>query len=102
MVTDYSGVQFDFAYMYKPIVYFHPPELPPSYHEAVYSYEHDALGEIVTNLDDLITLIISYMESNCELKAQYQKRIDDFFYFHDQNNCQRIYESARNYLNEQG
>ncbi|WP_421593588.1 CDP-glycerol glycerophosphotransferase family protein, partial [Shinella sp. M27] len=28
MITDYSGVQFDFAYMRKPVVYYHPDELP--------------------------------------------------------------------------
>ncbi|QIM19306.1 hypothetical protein G7066_13335 [Leucobacter coleopterorum] len=28
MVTDYSGVQFDFAHMGKPLVYFHPPRSP--------------------------------------------------------------------------
>ncbi|WP_421590398.1 CDP-glycerol glycerophosphotransferase family protein, partial [Shinella sp. M27] len=26
MITDYSGVQFDFAYMRKPVVYYHPDE----------------------------------------------------------------------------
>ena len=31
MVTDYSGVQFDFAYQRKPLVYYHPDALPPHY-----------------------------------------------------------------------
>ena len=41
MVTDYSGIQFDFAYMRKPVVYFHPPKLPPHYVEGVHC---DAAG----------------------------------------------------------
>ena len=43
MITDYSGVQFDFAYMHKPVIYFHPDELPPSYDEGAYKYETMAL-----------------------------------------------------------
>ena len=44
MVTDYSGVQFDFAYMRKPVVYFHSPKLPPHYQEGGFSYETQGFG----------------------------------------------------------
>src|SRR5690606_2911662 len=47
MVTDYSGVQFDFATMFKPIVYYQPQTLPPHYEEAVFSYGRDGFGEVV-------------------------------------------------------
>lgn len=32
------------------------------------------------------------MESGCQLKDKYRERIDNFFAFNDQNNCQRVYE----------
>lgn len=100
MVTDYSGVQFDFAYMYKPVVYYHPPELPASYDEATYQYESHALGEIKTSMDDLIETMCMYIESGCTLQPEYRKRIDDFFYFHDHSNSKRIYEDIVNWQNQ--
>lgn len=92
MVTDYSGVQFDFAYMYKPIIYFHPTELPPSYDEGAYKYETMSLGEIVRSNEELVITLCEYMKNNCEIKSEYKKRIDKFFKYHDNNNCQRIYD----------
>lgn len=92
MVTDYSGVQFDFAYMYKPIVYFHPKELPPSYEEGEYKYETMALGEIVDNSERLVETICEYMNNECKIKDEYKERVDKFFKYHDYNNCERIYE----------
>lgn len=97
MVTDYSGVQFDFAYMYKPVVYFHPPELPASYDEATYKYSKHALGDIVTQSDDLVNLMCDYMKNDCKIKPKYEKRIDDFFYHHDQKNSKRIYANIVNW-----
>lgn len=91
MVTDYSGVQFDFAYMYKPIVYFHSDELPPSYEEGEYKYETMALGEIVKEQDKLVELLCEYMKDECKIKEEYKERIDKFFKYHDFNNCKRIY-----------
>ena len=91
MVTDYSGVQFDFAYMYKPIVYFHPKELPPSYEEGEYKYETMALGEIVNNSEELVDKVCEYMDNECKIKDEYKSRIDKFFKYHDYNNCERIY-----------
>lgn len=99
MVTDYSGVQFDFAYMYKPIIYFHPDELPPSYEEGAYKYETMALGEIVKSREVLIDKLCEYMKNDCEIKPEYKKRIDEFFSYHDNNNCERIYQQIMNFKN---
>lgn len=101
MVTDYSGVQFDFAYMYKPIIYFHPEELPPSYDEGEYKYNTMALGEIVKKSDELVDMLCDYMRNDCKIKEEYKGRIDKFFKFHDYNNCKRIYEDVINYRNEE-
>ena len=96
MITDYSGVQFDFAYMYKPIVYFHPKELPPSYEEGAYKYETMALGEIVDNSEKLIDTICEYMDNECKIKEKYKNRIDKFFKYHDYHNCERVYNEVMN------
>lgn len=100
MVTDYSGVQFDFAYMNKPVVYFHPPKLPASYDEAVYKYENHALGDIVHESDELVDLVCEYMENDCKIKPKFKARVDEFFYHHDLNNSQRIYDHIRDWQKE--
>lgn len=101
MVTDYSGVQFDFAYMRKPVVYFHPPELPPHYEEGGFSYETQGFGEICTGTEELVEILCSYMKQECRLKDFYRAREDDFFAYADFENCRRIYEDARAYQRRQ-
>ena len=93
MVTDYSGVQFDFAYMRKPIVYYHPDKLPPHYDEGGFFYDTMGFGEIEKEESALVDLLVGYMEKNCEMKEFYRKRADDFFAYADDKSCERIYES---------
>ncbi len=97
MVTDYSGVQFDFAYMRKPVVYFHPPSLPPHFTDGGFSYEEQGFGEICKTVDELVDELCVYLESGCELKEEYRKREDAFFAFDDHENCRRIFEDALAY-----
>ena len=94
MLTDYSGVQFDFAYMRKPVVYYHPPKLPPHYVEGVFFYDTQGFGEICTEHQELVDTLCAYMESGCALKTFYRDRQDDFFAFSDHENCKRIFEDA--------
>ncbi len=97
MVTDYSGVQFDFAYMKKPIVYFHPSQLPAHYEDGGFFYDTMGFGEICTESEQLVDTLISYMENECRMKPEYIKRVDDFYKFDDNNNCQRIYKEIMKY-----
>ncbi len=92
MITDYSGVQFDFAYMRKPILYYHPPKLPPHYEEGGLNYETQGFGEICTEHEQLVDRLCEYMQNDCQMTEEYKQRVDDFFAFSDHNNCQRIYD----------
>lgn len=92
MVTDYSGVQFDFAYMKKPVVYFHPDELPAHYDDGGFFYDTMGFGEICTTSDMLVDTLCAYMENGCQMKPEYAARVEDFYHYDDHNNCQRIYD----------
>jgi CDP-glycerol glycerophosphotransferase (TagB/SpsB family) len=94
MVTDYSGVQFDFAYMRKPVVYFHPPQLPPHYGDGGFDYPSQGFGEICTDGAQLVQILCRYMESGCQMSEPYRRRADAFFAFDDRQSCRRIYEDA--------
>lgn len=97
MVTDYSGVQFDFAYMRKPLVYLHHDDIPQHYEEGTFHYDTMAFGEICRNNDELIDTLIEYMKNDCVMKEEFKRRADDFFEFDDHENCKRIYEVMINY-----
>lgn len=94
MVTDFSGVQFDFGYMRKPILYYHPSELPPHYNESeAYKYQRDAFGPVIDNHDELVEQLCEYMRNGCKIKPEYKARGDKFFAYSDFGNCERIYST---------
>lgn len=97
MVTDYSGVQFDFAYMKKPVVYFHSSQLPAHYEQGCFFYETMGFGEICTESEELVDLLCEYMANNCKMKQKYIDRVNDFYIYDDHNNCKRIYEQVYNF-----
>lgn len=97
VVTDYSSAVFDFAYLRQPVVYtqFDAQEFFAGehvYEKGYFEYERDGFGEVEYTLQDTIDRIIDYMETGCQLKEEYRKRIDGFFAFNDQNNSRRVYE----------
>lgn len=91
MVTDFSGVQFDFAYMRKPVIYLHHHDIPQHYEEGTFFYETMGFGEICHTNDELIEVLCRYMENGCAMPELYRRRADDFFAFSDNHNCERIY-----------
>lgn len=90
ILTDYSSVAFDFAYLRKPVIYAQFDE--NHYEKGYFDYERDGFGEVEHNLEGTVDRIIEYMENGCQLKDKYRQRIDSFFAFHDRNNCQRVFE----------
>ncbi len=96
LITDYSSVAFDFAYLYKPVLYY---QYGDDYHfdlkETFFDYETMGLGEVCNSEDSLIELIIEYIENDCEIKEKYSKRISDFYLYTDKNNCKRVYDAIK-------
>lgn len=99
MVTDFSGVQFDFAYMRKPVVYLHHEDIPQHYEEGTFHYKTMGFGEICHTNQELIDILCRYMEHNCEMPEEYRAHADDFFYYSDHHNCERIYQEMIKYQN---
>lgn len=95
MVTDYSGIQFDFAYMKKPILYYHPDELPPQYNEGIYKYDTMGFGPIITKYDSIIESLCDMMKHECVIDDIYEQRVNDFFKYTDHRNCERIYKIVK-------
>lgn len=97
MVTDYSGVHYDFGYMRKPIIYYQPKEIPMRFEEGGMKFATMGFGPLTTDYDEAVNLICSYMAKGCELEEEYKKRADDFFAFDDFNNCDRIHDAIHSW-----
>ena len=101
MITDYSGVQFDFAYMRKPLIYYLPDSLPKHYEEGAFKTEEMGFGPVCKTQDELVDTLIDAMEHDCQMAPEYKARADAFFAFADFNNCERIYKELSDFTHKE-
>lgn len=99
LVTDYSSVAFDFAYMKKPIIYTQFDEKTffseQVYDRGYFSYEKDGLGVVVYNEEETVEEIIRSIRTGYAMDKKYQKRVDEFYAYTDRNNSQRVYKAIK-------
>ena len=93
IVTDYSSIAFDFAYLKKPLIYY---QFDNNYHfdveKAYFSYEDDGFGPVAKSHEELKHHIFEIIDRGCEMDEVYLKRVDEFFKYIDKNNSRRVYE----------
>jgi glycosyltransferase involved in cell wall biosynthesis/CDP-glycerol glycerophosphotransferase (TagB/SpsB family) len=96
LVTDYSSVAFDFAYLRKPIIYsqFDLKDVysDHTFQKGYFNYKEDGFGPVCEDLDSTVDNIIKILENGCRLEEEYRDRIDRFFEYNDRNNCERVYK----------
>ena len=100
MVTDYSSVLFDFAYLKKPVVYaqFDADDFYASqsiYTKGYMDDARDGFGPVTGDIDSTVESIIRYIDSKCSMEDKYAKRVDRFFKWHDKGSRARIYRAIR-------
>lgn len=94
LITDYSSVFFDFAYMRKPCVYYHfdfEDFYGKHYEKGNFDYETDGFGEIAKDEETLISEILRILENGMKPEEKYLSRMNAYFPLYDRNNCERIY-----------
>ncbi len=98
MITDYSSVFTDFCYLKKPVIYYQD-DYTEFYKAHIYgpevNYKSAGLGPVQENHQDLINKIIEYIDNDCQMEEKYIQRVNQFFKYNDQNNCQRLYDRLR-------
>lgn len=99
LVTDYSSIFFDFAYLRRPVIYSHfdyEEYRKNHYQKGYFDYEKDGFGPITYDLKSTVDEIINEIENNCLIRKKYLKRIYKFFTYYDEHNNDRIYMSIIN------
>ena len=94
LITDYSSVSFDFAYMNKPVLYFQFDQkefMQKQYQKGNFDFERDGFGPIAYDEMTLVENIIKTSESGFKFDDEYLKRMLNFYVLRDEHNCERVY-----------
>ena len=103
LVTDFSSVYMDFAFMKKPVVYYQfdretyrKGHLPTGY----FDYERDGFGPIAETVPDAIAALSGVFAQDCRMAANYEERVDRFFTLRDANSCERTVQAIEDMLRD--
>lgn len=97
LITDYSSVHFDFAYMNKPVIYYHfdfEEFCQKQYQIGIFNYDKDGFGPVTYNEEELIIEIEKCYKNGFELNKYYYQRMRAFYQIHDNLNCERVYKKV--------
>ncbi len=94
LITDFSSIYFDFAYMKKPEIFYQFDK--KSFNENQYKilkedYEN-SFGDIVETEEGVIQKLETILKRNCQMEEKYIKSVENTFEYNDNNNCKRIYD----------
>ena len=103
LVTDYSSIFFDFAYMHKPLIYYqfdYEDFYSKHYEHGYFDHTRDGFGPVARKETEIIQLIHSSIRSGLQLHRPYEARVESFFPLHDVHNCERIFDAILTKKNE--
>lgn len=95
LVTDYSSVFFDFAYMKKPVIYYHfdyEEYEKKHYKEGYFTEIKDGFGPVLYTEEEVCDYLNYLVKNNSRMEEKYISRVNDYFAFRDCDNCKRTYE----------
>lgn len=96
MVTDYSSMAFNVAYIDRPVVYFQfdQREMLEGGHvgrAGYFNYERDGFGPVATTVESAVDAVMGCLAGGRRGPSpEYQRRIDDTFPLRDGRCCERV------------
>ena len=94
LITDYSSISSDFYYLEKPVLFFQFDKL--EYMQKIGS-EIDLnatdFGVVTSTVKLLVNKLCMVTSTHYKISSEQKKGERFFSYFHDKNNCKRIYNS---------
>lgn len=99
LVTDYSSVFFDAAYLKKPEIYYQFDEEEfrrYHYQKGYFDYRRDGFGPVCTDEAALLQALERCLQDGARPAPEYLQRMEAFFPLRDDHNCQRTFDAIRN------
>ncbi len=96
LITDYSSVFFDFAYMLKPVIFYQFDEKKfreNQYQTGYFDYSNNVIGSQVVEIEKLLNFIDLNIKNQFKLPDENKQQIKNYFKFYDSENCKRNYEA---------
>lgn len=94
MITDYSSVAFEMAYLYKPVCYYQFDEkdffTKGHYNKGYFDYREHGFGPVFNNEENVIEYAIKNIENDCVAGPEYIRKVDNFFPYRDGLCCARV------------
>lgn len=97
LITDYSSVAFDFAYMNKIVFYYQFDSVKYNdehFFKGYFDYNIDSFGPVCEDANDLSYKLVAFLSGEAKFE-DYEKRAKEFFLYRDTNNCERIYKAIK-------
>jgi CDP-glycerol glycerophosphotransferase (TagB/SpsB family) len=98
LITDYSSIAFDAAYLRRPIVYFQFDEAEffesHTYSKGYFDYREHGFGPIFTSAECLLAHVEKASSDDFHLENIFRRRIDSFFAYDDAENSRRVVEAV--------
>ena len=98
MITDYSSVAMDFAYMKKPVIYYTfdiKQFRKGQYEKGYYDYEKNALGYNAKEEKEVIKQLKEIYKKNFNVDNIMKEKMIKFFELYDNRNCERVYRAIK-------
>jgi glycosyltransferase involved in cell wall biosynthesis len=101
LVTDYSSMAFDAAYIDRPVAYFQFDRdrvLSGGWHlghRGYFDYERDGYGPVATSLEDVLAAITDTVEFGPSPRPEYVARIAEAFPERDGRCAERVFQAIR-------
>jgi len=98
MITDYSSVLFDYAYLKKPIVFYqfdYDDFRKGQYAEGYFDFKTQKIGKVSYSVSETMSIVKSMVKNEFKLDAENEEYIERFFVLNDNKNCERIFNAIQ-------
>ena len=97
LITDYSSVAFDFAYLKKPVIYYQFDEKDVfeghshTVQKGYFDYRRDGFGPVVSTEEEVLEVLEALVKKDCNMPTPYKNRVEATFVYRDGKCCERVY-----------
>ncbi|MBO4317849.1 MAG: CDP-glycerol glycerophosphotransferase family protein, partial [Mailhella sp.] len=98
MITDYSSVAFEMAYLFKPVIYFQFDEAEffrgeHVFQKGYFDCRRNGFGPVAVDQDEVLAALDDILKNDGRPLEEYRRRMEETFAFRDGKCCERVYEA---------